>query len=218
MASFSERLVELRKTSKLTQQQLATELNIHARGLQNYESGRIPEASILIKLADFFGVSLDYLLGRSNNRQDSISVSGNPKAHFKDRGNSSFPQNDRWEASDPKNDDNEETTDPPTLEIELRASSHSSGSQGSQSAVRDRMSDGYEAEEDRLKVGRLPDQNPLGIELSNEQLNILRDVMSDPNIMLMFQDFAKSTEDERRMMLDVWSAIRKKGDNASRQS
>lgn len=66
MPSFSERLVELRKEKGLTQQQLATALEIHTRGLQNYESGRVPEPSILVKIADYFDVSLDYLMGRSD--------------------------------------------------------------------------------------------------------------------------------------------------------
>lgn len=66
MSSFSERLVDLRKNKGLTQQQLANALEIHTRGLQNYESGRVPEPSILVKIADFFDVSLDYLMGRSD--------------------------------------------------------------------------------------------------------------------------------------------------------
>lgn len=63
---------------------------------------------------------------------------------------------------------------------------------------------------DALLLGRAADQNPLGIDLSDEQLDILRDVMSDPDLMLMFRDFAKSTDEERRMLLDVWGAIRKR--------
>ena len=67
MPAFDERLKELRKTHGLTQKQLATETNLSERGVQNYEiSKRKPEYDSLIALADYFDVSLDYLVGRSS--------------------------------------------------------------------------------------------------------------------------------------------------------
>lgn len=62
-----ERLVELRKARRLTQKQVAEGTHITEVAVQNYESGRRkPSYDILIALADYFDVSLDYLVGRSD--------------------------------------------------------------------------------------------------------------------------------------------------------
>ena len=64
---FPERLVSLRKERKLTQKELARELDLSEVGIQNYEGGRRkPAFAVLIALADYFDVSLDYLVGRSD--------------------------------------------------------------------------------------------------------------------------------------------------------
>lgn len=64
---FPERLVTLRKYHNLTQKQLAEKLSLSEVGIQNYESGRRkPAFDMLIALADYFNVSLDYLVGRSD--------------------------------------------------------------------------------------------------------------------------------------------------------
>lgn len=63
---FSERLKQLRLLLGCTQSQMADLLEITARGYRNYELGaREPELSTLIKLADYFEVSLDDLVGRN---------------------------------------------------------------------------------------------------------------------------------------------------------
>ncbi|MBO6293827.1 MAG: helix-turn-helix transcriptional regulator [Selenomonas sp.] len=62
------RLTELRKARNLSQKQLASELNLSETGIQNYENGRRkPACEILIALADYFDVSIDYLVGRTDN-------------------------------------------------------------------------------------------------------------------------------------------------------
>ena len=67
---FSERLLLLRKSNGLTQKKLATEMNLSELAIQNYESQRRkPAFDVLIALADYFDVSLDYLVGRSDNPQ-----------------------------------------------------------------------------------------------------------------------------------------------------
>lgn len=67
MSNFSTRLRKIRKERKLTQKQLAIEIGASERGIQQYELGeRKPAFDVLIALADFFAVSLDYLTGRSN--------------------------------------------------------------------------------------------------------------------------------------------------------
>ena len=60
-----ERLRALREDSDLTQREIAAMLNISQNTYSQYETGVIElTASTLIKLADFYGVSVDYLLGR----------------------------------------------------------------------------------------------------------------------------------------------------------
>ena len=65
--SFSERLVELRKSRGLTQKQVYEGVSMSMLGYQRYEYGeREPSFQKLIALADYFDVSLDYLVGRSD--------------------------------------------------------------------------------------------------------------------------------------------------------
>lgn len=66
--SFSERLKELRIKHNLTQVQLAEKTNISDRTIQTYEYGKKePTLSKLIIFADLFDVSIDYLVGRTDN-------------------------------------------------------------------------------------------------------------------------------------------------------
>lgn len=63
--TFSESLLELRKERGLKQQELADALNISLRAYQYYERGeREPLLSLAVRMADFFGVSLDELACR----------------------------------------------------------------------------------------------------------------------------------------------------------
>jgi len=69
MEIFAERLKALRKEKNQTQTQMANYLQCSLRAYQYYESAtHYPEIPDLMKLADFFGVSTDYLLGRSDQR------------------------------------------------------------------------------------------------------------------------------------------------------
>lgn len=68
MATFSERLKELRTENKLTQKLLAEKVEMGRRTIQCYEQeSRRPTADAVITLANYFGISTDYLLGLSNN-------------------------------------------------------------------------------------------------------------------------------------------------------
>lgn len=61
---FSEHLRELRKEHGLTQQQASDGASITRASWNTYENGyHIPDSVVLKKIADFFGVSTDYLLG-----------------------------------------------------------------------------------------------------------------------------------------------------------
>ena len=67
MSVFSERLVLLRKEKSLSQEDVAREFGVVVRAYQRYEYGqREPQLSTLVKMADFYGVTLDYLAGRSD--------------------------------------------------------------------------------------------------------------------------------------------------------
>ena len=66
--TIGEGLKRFRKDFNLTQQQAADSIGVMKQSYQRYEYGtNIPTATILIKLADAFNVSLDYLVGRSDN-------------------------------------------------------------------------------------------------------------------------------------------------------
>ena len=65
--TFSERLINLRKNRNLTQKQVYEAVGMSALGYQRYEYGtREPAYQKLIALADYFNVSIDYLVGRSD--------------------------------------------------------------------------------------------------------------------------------------------------------
>lgn len=62
------RLKELRKKKGISQLRLATELNTTQNTISRYETGeREPGIAELIKIADYFHVSVDYLIGRTEN-------------------------------------------------------------------------------------------------------------------------------------------------------
>ena len=66
---FGERLKLLRKERKVQQKELAELLGLSIRGYQFYESEvNEPSIKMLIILADFYHVSIDYLVGRSDQR------------------------------------------------------------------------------------------------------------------------------------------------------
>ena len=67
MFNFGRHLKMLRQSKGLTQRQLAKNIGASESGVQNYELGtRKPTYDMLIALADYFDVPLDYLVGRSN--------------------------------------------------------------------------------------------------------------------------------------------------------
>ena len=67
MNLFSERLKEIRSHRNITQKTLSEYLEVSLRHIQRYESGQYqPSIEGLIALADYFNVSLDYLVGRDD--------------------------------------------------------------------------------------------------------------------------------------------------------
>lgn len=120
MTLFSERLNYLIREKGVQKKDLAEYLGIKYRNLRFYETGeRKPDFDGLLKLAEFFGVSIDYLVGRN--------------------------------------------------EFEVNA------------------------------------QSPQKEKSIDEQL---RDVISDPYEMAMFHDFHSASEEDKRMLLEIWKSIK----------
>ncbi len=64
--SFHERLAELRRVRGVSQRQVAAELGISQALLSHYENGaREPGLSFVCRVCDYYGVTADYLLCRS---------------------------------------------------------------------------------------------------------------------------------------------------------
>lgn len=70
MSVFAERLKELRKEKGFIQSQVAKDLGIKQPNYHQWESEkRSPSGKTLIRLADYFEVSIDYLVGRKNKNE-----------------------------------------------------------------------------------------------------------------------------------------------------
>lgn len=69
MKDFSEILRELRKERNLSQKMLSESIDCTERTIRYYEAGeRRPDLDVLIKIAQYFDVSLDYLAGLKDER------------------------------------------------------------------------------------------------------------------------------------------------------
>ena len=67
MNKFKERLNELLQESDKNQTYIAKQINISRQTLTNYKSGYSePNIDLLIKIADYFNVCIDYLVGRQD--------------------------------------------------------------------------------------------------------------------------------------------------------
>lgn len=78
MSSFPAILTSLRKERKLSQKVVAMDLNISQALLSHYEKGvRECSLDLLITIADYFGVSCDYLLGCTDARNRVVSTGSN---------------------------------------------------------------------------------------------------------------------------------------------
>lgn len=73
MVSFGDRLRLLRKEKRLTQEELAKTFYLNKSSISRYENNcQVPEHDLLQKIADFFNVSMDYLLGRTDENTSTI--------------------------------------------------------------------------------------------------------------------------------------------------
>ena len=69
---IGDRITKLREENGLMQQDVCNTLDIEQSTLANYENNRrVPKTDILIKIANYYGVSLDFLVGMTDNRFNS---------------------------------------------------------------------------------------------------------------------------------------------------
>lgn len=77
---FKDRLVKLRKELSLTQEEFAQKIGYTRTAISAWEIGRNePSNADTVKIADFFGVSTDFLLGKTDVRNNNID---NNEKHF----------------------------------------------------------------------------------------------------------------------------------------
>ena len=71
---FAVRLAELRVERGMNQRQVSGELGVSQAVLSHYENGlREPKLEFVLKLCSYYGVTADYLLGRTDERADAAT-------------------------------------------------------------------------------------------------------------------------------------------------
>jgi transcriptional regulator with XRE-family HTH domain len=89
MSHFSRRLSSLRTETNVTLEKISESINIDKSTLSRYETGdRSPKVEIVEKLADYFNVSVDYLLGKTDYKKTVLKF--NPKKLTEIRGKRTF--------------------------------------------------------------------------------------------------------------------------------
>lgn len=84
MSMFANRLISLRKERGLSQEDLGNLINKKRSTVSGYETeGKEPDIETLCFLADYFGVSTDYLMGKSDKRNNVDTVFLNDMQNFK---------------------------------------------------------------------------------------------------------------------------------------
>ena len=74
------RLKNLREERKISQQKLAIELNVSQASISKYEKGLAePDIPMLCTIAEFFHVSVDYLIGRTSTRNNLSAIPMNDR-------------------------------------------------------------------------------------------------------------------------------------------
>ena len=74
---FGQRLKELRNSKEMRQEDVGAIFKMQKSTVSQWENGRLPHPSIIVKLADFFGVTTDYLLGRTGSPVPEITPATN---------------------------------------------------------------------------------------------------------------------------------------------
>jgi transcriptional regulator with XRE-family HTH domain len=66
---FKDRLKELREEHGMSQIEISKAIFDTYSTIEYYENGYLPDINNIIKIADYFGVIIDYLVGRNNERK-----------------------------------------------------------------------------------------------------------------------------------------------------
>lgn len=75
MDKFGKTLKKLREDNNISATKFSEDLNIHRGTLSNWETGRrTPDSQTLLKIADYFNVTVDYLLGNENKKTDDTDL------------------------------------------------------------------------------------------------------------------------------------------------
>ena len=75
MNTFSNILRQLRSEKNISTYKLADILHVSRSSISNYETGiRTPDYELLLEIANFFNVSIDYLLGRTSDRRTADQI------------------------------------------------------------------------------------------------------------------------------------------------
>lgn len=72
--TFSGKLQKLRKDSNLSQEQLASELNVSRQAISKWELGTLPDINNLVKISEFFDCTLDYLMNEEEDKTEEKKV------------------------------------------------------------------------------------------------------------------------------------------------
>ena len=79
--SVSEGLKRFRKEFHLSQNDIATALGVHRQAYQRYEGGKVlPVITVLMKIADTYNVSIDYLVGRVEGTNELVYLQNHQPA------------------------------------------------------------------------------------------------------------------------------------------
>ena len=73
--AIKDRIKQLRQEKNWSQAQLGTKMNCHQKQISAYERGRnIPSTEVLMKIADIFDVSLDYLASEAQGKPAKVNI------------------------------------------------------------------------------------------------------------------------------------------------
>ena len=64
-----EQISKIRKQKEISQEELAEKVGVSRQAVSKWENGSYPDGDLLPKIADYFGVSIDYLYGRERDEQ-----------------------------------------------------------------------------------------------------------------------------------------------------
>ena len=68
MTNICKKIKSLRKQYGITQESLASSISVERSSVGKYETGTVPSLDVLIRISKYFDVSLDYLIGRTNDK------------------------------------------------------------------------------------------------------------------------------------------------------